>query len=232
MVCGSGPAARLASALAGGTGTRSRPGPVLGSVSRLGPFRLRARPRPGLGPLDGLLPRVRSGPINGLLARVRARAAAFLRARSALGLALRPRAAALGPTPASGPAPGPTPAAVRRRATVPTALVLDQADPAAVNLGIVEFLQGVFHVRIGREFNDSLIAVMLMSVGVRDLAGLAHVIFQVLPANAGGKVLNGQTVFGACGRAVALVGAVIIATGPLVPASGGPTRLLHSHAFP
>lgn len=44
---------------------------------------------------------------------------------------------------------------------------------------VVELLDGVLHVLVPEELHDS--GAVLVDVGVADVAGFAHVIFQILP---------------------------------------------------
>ena len=79
----------------------------------------------------------------------------------------------LGPGPSGGrPACRPRP--------LPPPLGLGERDLAPIQLGPVQLVQRSLEVFVGGELNDSLALVVLMRIGVAHLAGLPHVILQVL----------------------------------------------------
>ena len=56
--------------------------------------------------------------------------------------------------------------------------VFDQPDLAAVDLGAVQLLQGPLHVGVQAELDHALVLAAPVSVGVRHLSGLPHVVLR------------------------------------------------------
>ena len=90
----------------------------------------------------------------------------------------------LGPGPSGGrPACRPRP--------LPPPLGLGERDLAPIQLGPVQLVQRSLEVFVGGELNDSLALVVLMRIGVAHLAGLPHVILQVLMNEENESLSNG-----------------------------------------
>ena len=80
--------------------------------------------------------------------------------------------------PGLGPGPPRRPTGRSRPPSPP--LGLGQRDLAPVQLGPVQLVQRRLEVLVGGELDDSLALVVLVRIGVAHLAGLPHVILQVL----------------------------------------------------
>jgi len=76
------------------------------------------------------------------------------------------------------------------------ALLLDESDPSAVQVSVVQLVQGVLHVVPAAKLDNALSRSLVMGVGVRDLSTLSHEVLEVLPRGAGGQVLHNQPVSG------------------------------------
>ena len=79
-----------------------------------------------------------------------------------------------------GLGPGPPRRPTGRSRPLPPPLGLGQRDLAPVQLGPVQLVKRGLEVLVGGELDDSLALVVLVRIGVAHLAGLPHVILQVL----------------------------------------------------
>ena len=79
-----------------------------------------------------------------------------------------------------GLGPGPPRRPTGRSRPLPPPLGLGQRDLAPVQLGPVQLVERGLEVLVGGELDDSLALVVLVRIGVAHLAGLPHVILQVL----------------------------------------------------
>ena len=79
-----------------------------------------------------------------------------------------------------GLGPGPPRRPTGRSRPPPPPLGLGQRDLAPVQLGPVQLVERGLEVLVGGELDDSLALVVLVRIGVAHLAGLPHVILQVL----------------------------------------------------
>merc|ERR550539_1460674 len=179
--------------LGAGAGLAGRAAPAAAAVSGLG-ARLVAGRAVTSAVTAAVPPAAAARPATRARAAVLAAGTAILAARTAGG----PRAAAAAQRPA---------------------LVLgNQLYPFAVQLRPVQLVQRVLHVRPRSELHDSLSAADVVGVGVGDLAGLTHVVLQILPGGPAGEVLHVYLVAGAAaGRRGAPTTAPPVATAVAAP---------------
>jgi len=119
----------------------------------------------------------------------------FLRSGSGLGL---------GPAPLVGAGAAATGTGAGARSSAPgagarpgaVALLLDELDPATVQIGVVQLVQRVLHVVPASKLDNALSRSLVMGVGVRDLSALSHEVLEVLPRSAGRQILHNQPVSG------------------------------------
>ena len=65
-------------------------------------------------------------------------------------------------------------------------------------LSVVQMLNGVLHVLVANELNYA--SAILVHIGVADIAGLPHVVLQILPATSGRQASDDATVLRASSR--------------------------------
>merc|ERR1719220_3242934 len=166
-----------------------------------------------------------------------AAATAVVAARPAAGAA----AAASGPVagPLTRPGAGPGPASAAAAASEHLALLNELQSPA-VQLSVVQLLQGVLHSSTLRKLDKSFALPLVVSVGVGDLPSGAEVVLQVLPRRPRGEVLDDDAVGGLLARRVAApagraaAAAAESSAAAAVPEAVAPTAALagHLHAHP
>lgn len=125
------------------------------------------------------------------------RSAAGARGRSGAGAAATAAlttAAALARPAAPGAGPGAAVTARIRAFALGSGAVLNETDFSTVHFCAVELLQGPLHVRVEPELDHPLIPSALVGVSVSHLSCLPHVVLQVLPAAAAGKILNNEPI--------------------------------------
>ena len=134
-----------------------------------------------------------------------------------------------GPAPrASVPAPGSLPASSCSSSLVRS--ILYQSDASAVDVGIIQLLNGRLHVAVRGELDNSLVHSLLVGVGVGHLAGLPHVVLQVLPADSRRQILDDHSVLGPSRRPVLIPGSA--AASAAAPASTTPASGLWESVAP
>jgi len=120
-----------------------------------------------------------------------------------------------------------------------TASIFRQTNPSAVEIGIVEWIERLLHSLARLELDDTFIPSLFVGVGVRHFSSLTHVVFQVLPWNAGGEIFNNETVSGSWPRGTTsrrrptpviksiVVTSVIASTTASTAPTSGTTRVLN-----
>lgn len=101
---------------------------------------------------------------------------------------------------------------------------------------VVQFFDCVLHVLVAQELNDA--GTILVSVREADVAGLAHVILEILPRSGGGQSSNHDAVLRALGWRSAsahpspTVAASVIAVAAAVASRTTAPRELHAQTIP
>lgn len=99
-----------------------------------------------------------------------------------------------------------------RAAALSPGSVFDETNLSAVDLGAIQLLQGPLHICVKPELDHPLILASLMGVCVRHFSSLPHVVLEVLPATATGKILNNKSIICSYRRAVSVSSPTPIST--------------------
>lgn len=95
--------------------------------------------------------------------------------------------------PGAGPGTAAT-AGIRASAAPGSGAVLNEPDLSTIHFSAIELLQSPLHVRVEPELDHPFIPPSLVGVSVSHLPRLPHVVLQVLPTAAAGKILNNEPI--------------------------------------